>query len=101
VEAQKDIAQQLYSISKSRRSDQELKPKDKDRLIKELQEVLHKLEPLTLIPKNKKWWKSGRRGAALTDDFIFLVRDKEIKNSDVFQGHFVRIPYSKNFPSEI
>jgi len=80
VEAQKDIAQQLYSISKSIEAIKKLKLEDKDRLIKELQEVYAQVE-LDFDPKNKKWLEEwGEEVQRYQDDFyIFKVRDKEIK----------------------
>ncbi len=80
VEEQKEIAQQLYSIKKSMDAIQATTVADKDRLIKELQEVYAQVE-LNLDPKNKKWledWSS--EAAKYSEDFyVFKVRDKEIK----------------------
>ncbi|WP_339879552.1 methylmalonyl-CoA mutase family protein [uncultured Algoriphagus sp.] len=80
VEEQKEIAQQLYSITKSIEAIENTKVEDKDRLIKELQEVYAQVE-LEFDPKNKKWleeWPS--EAAKYSEDFyVFKVRDKEIK----------------------
>ncbi|MCE7055519.1 methylmalonyl-CoA mutase family protein [Algoriphagus sp. AGSA1] len=80
VEEQKEIAQQLYSISKSIEVIKATKIEDKDRLIKELKEVYAQVE-LEFDPKNKKWleeWAS--ESSKYADDFyVFKVRDKEIK----------------------
>ncbi|SDA52492.1 methylmalonyl-CoA mutase [Algoriphagus alkaliphilus] len=80
VEAQKEIAQQLYSIRKSIEAVKSTQVADVDRLIKELQEVYAQVE-LNLDPKNKKWLEEWPAEAAkYQDDFyIFKVRDKEIK----------------------
>jgi methylmalonyl-CoA mutase len=80
VEDQKEIAQQLYSIQKSIQAIQGTKVVDKDRLIRELQEVYAQVE-LNLDPKNKKWLEEWPQEAAkYGDDFyVFKVRDKEIK----------------------
>lgn len=80
VEDQKEIAQQLYSIQKSMQAIQGTKVVDKDRLIRELQEVYAQVE-LNLDPKNKKWLEEWPEEAAkYGDDFyVFKVRDKEIK----------------------
>lgn len=80
VEAQKEIAQQLYSIQKSIEAIKSTKVADVDRLIKELQEVYAQVE-LNLDPKNKKWLENWPAEAAKYQDdyYIFKVRDKEIK----------------------
>jgi methylmalonyl-CoA mutase len=80
VEAQKEIAQQLYSIQKSIQAIQATTVVGKDRLIKELQEVYAQVE-LSLDPKNKKWLEEWPQEASkYGDDFyVFKVRDKEIK----------------------
>ena len=80
VEEQKEIAQQLYSIQKSMEAIHATSVTDKDRLIKELQEVYAQVE-LNLDPKNKKWLEDWPAEAArYTDDFyVFKVRDKELK----------------------
>ncbi|REG94646.1 methylmalonyl-CoA mutase family protein [Algoriphagus antarcticus] len=80
VEEQREIAQQLYSITKSIEAVENTKVEDRDRLIKELQEVYAQVE-LDFDPKNKKWledWSS--ESAKYSEDFyVFKVRDKEIK----------------------
>ena len=80
VDEQKEIAQQLYSITKSIEAIENTKAVDKDRLVKELQEVYAQVE-LEFDPKNKKWleeWPS--EAAKYNEDFyVFKVRDKEIK----------------------
>ncbi|MCS5489694.1 methylmalonyl-CoA mutase family protein [Algoriphagus limi] len=80
VEEQKEIAQQLYSIKKSMEAISAIKVDDKDRLLKELQEVYAQVE-LNLDPKNKKWLEEWPEEAArYSEDFyVFKVRDKEIK----------------------
>ncbi|TFV97900.1 methylmalonyl-CoA mutase [Algoriphagus kandeliae] len=80
VEEQKEIAQQLYSIKKSMEAIATTKLDDKDRLLKELQEVYSQVE-LNLDPKNKKWLEEWPEEAArYSEDFyVFKVRDKEIK----------------------
>lgn len=80
VEEQKEIAQQLYSIQKSMEAIQSTKVSDKDRLIKELQEVYAQVE-LNLDPKNKKWLEEWPvESARYAEDFyVFKVRDKELK----------------------
>lgn len=80
VEEQKEIAQQLYSIKKSMEAIMNTPVADKDRLIKELDEVYAQVE-LNLDPKNKKWLEEWSEGAARysEDYYVFKVRDKEIK----------------------
>ncbi|GAA0879814.1 methylmalonyl-CoA mutase family protein [Algoriphagus jejuensis] len=80
VEEQKEIAQQLYSINKSIETIKTTKVADRDRLVKELQEVYGQVE-LSLDPKNKKWLEEWPVEAAkYSEDFyVFKVRDKEIK----------------------
>ncbi|NVJ86012.1 MAG: methylmalonyl-CoA mutase family protein [Algoriphagus sp.] len=80
VEEQKEIAQQLFSIKKSIETIERAQLEDKDRLVKELQEVYAQVE-LNLDPKNKKWLEEWPEEAArYTEDFyVFKVRDKEIK----------------------
>lgn len=85
VENQKEIAQKLFSINKSMEAIQSLQVEDKDRLLKELQEIYSQVE-LELDPKNKKWiedWpsESARYGE---DYYVFKVRDKEIKVKTYF-----------------
>lgn len=80
VEEQKEVAQKLYSIHKSMEAIRETKVDDKDRLLKELQEVYEQVE-LELDPKNKKWLEEWPAEAERYRDdyYIFKVRDKEIK----------------------
>ncbi|SFU13671.1 methylmalonyl-CoA mutase [Algoriphagus locisalis] len=80
VDEQKEIAQQLYSITKSIEAIQNTKVEDKDRLIKELQEVYAQVE-LEFDPKNKKWLEEwpGEAAKYAEDFYVFKVRDKEIK----------------------
>ncbi|WP_026954223.1 methylmalonyl-CoA mutase family protein [Algoriphagus vanfongensis] len=80
VEDQKEIAQQLYSIQKSIQAIQQMDVADKDRLIKELEEVYAQVA-LGLDPKNKKWledWPTEQANYA-DDYYVFKVRDKEIR----------------------
>jgi isobutyryl-CoA mutase len=80
VENQKDIAQKLYGVQKSMEVVKSTKVDDKDRLVKELQEVYAQLE-LELDPKNKKWledWPS-KANQFSEDYYVFNVRGKEIK----------------------
>lgn len=80
VEEQKEVAQKLYSIHKSMEAIQVAKVDDRDRLLKELQEVYEQVE-LELDPKNKKlleeWPAEAERYR--DDYYVFKVRDKEIK----------------------
>jgi len=80
VNEQKEIAQQLYSLAKSIKAIENVAVEDKDRLIKELQEVYAQVE-LSLDPKNKKWLEDWEEevGRYTADHYIFKVRDKEIK----------------------
>jgi methylmalonyl-CoA mutase len=80
VGEQKEIAQQLYSIQKSIEVIQATKVVDKDRLVKELQEVFAQVE-LEIDPKNKKWLEEWPAEAARYSDdyYTFKVRDKELK----------------------
>lgn len=80
VEEQKDIAQQLYSIQKSIEAIKSTNVADKDRLIKELQEVYAQVE-LHFDPKNKKWLEEwpGEAAKYQADFYVFKVREKEIK----------------------
>ncbi|RPA68116.1 methylmalonyl-CoA mutase [Cyclobacteriaceae bacterium YHN15] len=80
VEEQKDIAQKLYSVQKTIEAIKSAKVEDQDRIVRELQEVYAQLE-LDLDPKNKKWleeWPSKVKQFS-EDNFVFRVRDKEIK----------------------
>ncbi|MDF2158078.1 methylmalonyl-CoA mutase family protein [Algoriphagus sp. CAU 1675] len=80
VEDQKEIAQQLYSIQKSMDTIQASNVADKDRLIKELQEIYYQVE-LGLDPKNKKWLEEWPEEVSRykEDFYVFKVRDKELK----------------------
>lgn len=80
VEEQKEVAQKLYSIKKSMETIENASIVDKDRLLKELQEVYAQVE-LELDPKNKKWLEEWPAKAQQYRDeyFVFKVRDKEIK----------------------
>jgi isobutyryl-CoA mutase len=80
VEEQKEVAQKLFSIHKSIEAIRSTSVADKDRLIKELEEVYAEVA-LDLDPKNKKWleeWPEKVEKYA-NDFYIFKVRDKEIK----------------------
>ncbi|SNS50413.1 methylmalonyl-CoA mutase [Belliella buryatensis] len=80
VSEQKEVAQKLYSIQKSIEAIQNTQIGDKDRLVKELQEVYAEVE-LELDPKNKKWLEEWPAKAQQYRDeyYVFKVRDKEIK----------------------
>ncbi|MGY6743431.1 MAG: methylmalonyl-CoA mutase family protein [Cecembia sp.] len=80
VEVQKDVAQKLYSVQKSMEAINSMQVEDKDRLIKELQEVYEQLA-LELDPKNKKWLEEWpEKAQKYTEDYyVFKVRDKELK----------------------
>jgi isobutyryl-CoA mutase len=80
VEEQREIAQQLYSIQKSMDVIATTSVADKDRLIKELQEVYAQVA-LHLDPKNKKWLEEWPEEAAqyAGEFYTFKVRNKEIK----------------------
>ena len=84
---QADIAQKLFGIHKTIETIQSLpqfdslaKLDDKDRLIKELQEVYHKLS-LEIDPKNLELLKNWEAKKKHYNDeyYVFKVRDKEIK----------------------
>lgn len=80
VEEQKEVAQKLFSIQKSIQAIQGTSVADKDRLVKELQEVYEEVA-LNLDPKNKKWLEEWpEKVEKYSNDFyVFKVRDKEIK----------------------
>lgn len=80
VEAQGEVAQQLYSIQKSMEVISTAAVTDKDRLIKELQEVYAQVA-LHLDPKNKKWLEEWPAEAASYrgEYYTYLVRGKEIQ----------------------
>ncbi|HTN46211.1 MAG TPA: methylmalonyl-CoA mutase family protein [Flavipsychrobacter sp.] len=77
---QADIAQKLYGIHKTMDTLESMKVEDKDRLIKELQEVYHKLS-LEIDPKNldllKNW--EAKKKHYKDEYYVFKVRDKQIK----------------------
>jgi methylmalonyl-CoA mutase len=77
---QANIAQKLFGIHKTIETLQETKIEDKDRLIKELQEVYQKVT-LEIDPKNLHLlqnWEAKKRH--YQDEFyVFKVRDKELK----------------------
>lgn len=79
-EQQGEIAQQLYSLSKSIDVMKDSKIEDKDRLVKKMEEA-YQTVALELDPKNKlliDTWPA--KAAQYTNDFyIFKVRDKELK----------------------
>ncbi|HOZ51865.1 MAG TPA: methylmalonyl-CoA mutase family protein [Chitinophagaceae bacterium] len=77
---QSDLAQQLFGLHKTIEVISKSKTEDKDRLIKELQQVEQNLY-LEFDPKNKlilDQWKDTK-GNYLNEYFVFKVRDKEIK----------------------
>ncbi|GAB2631585.1 methylmalonyl-CoA mutase family protein [Belliella aquatica] len=80
AEEQKEVAQKLFSITKSIEAIAMTNIEDKDRLVKELQEVYAQVE-LELDPKNKKWLEDWPAKAQKYRDeyYVFKVRDKEIK----------------------
>jgi methylmalonyl-CoA mutase len=80
VEEQKEVAQKLFSITKSIAAIALTNLEDKDRLVKELQEVYAQVA-LELDPKNKKWLEDWPAKAQKYRDeyYVFKVRDKEIK----------------------
>ncbi len=92
VEAQKEIAQQLYSIQKAIETIRGLKVEDQDRLIKEMQEVYEQVA-LGLDPKNKKWLEDwpGKAAQYKGEYYTFKVRDKEIK----IQTHYKSLSQSQ------
>ncbi len=85
VEVQKEVAQKLFSIQKSIQAIAETKIDEKNRLIKELQEVYAQVE-LELDPKNKKWLEEWpEKVAKYAEEFyVFKVRDKEIKIQNAY-----------------
>jgi methylmalonyl-CoA mutase len=80
VEEQGEIAQQLYSIQKSMEVIATAAVADKDRLLKELQEVYAQVA-LHLDSKNKKWLEEWPTEAAMYrgEHYTYLVRGKEIQ----------------------
>ncbi len=80
VDEQKEIAQKLFSISKSIEALKESKVDDKDRIIKGLEETSAQLS-LSFDGHNKKileTWKDKVQQYK-NEFFIFKVRDKEVK----------------------
>lgn len=77
---QADIAQKLFGIHKTIKTIESMKVEDKDRLIKELQEMYHKL-CLEIDPKNLEILKNWEAKKKHYNDeyYVFKVRDKEIK----------------------
>ncbi len=77
---QSDIAQRLFGIHKTIDTLQQSSIEDKDRLIKELQQVYTQVE-LELEPKHKllveKWQEKVQQYR--NEYYVFKVRDKEIK----------------------
>jgi methylmalonyl-CoA mutase len=80
VEEQGEVAQQLYSIQKSMEVIATAQVADKDRLLKELQEVYAQVA-LHLDPKNKKWLEEWPTEAAMYrgEHYTYFVRGKEIQ----------------------
>lgn len=80
AKAQAAIAQKLFGIHKTIETLQESKVEDKDRLIKELQEVYNKMT-LEIDPKNLELLKNweGKKRHYQDEFFVFKVRDKELK----------------------
>ena len=80
VDAQCDIAEQLYSIRNTKKSIEESAMDDKDRLLKGLDERYAELV-LDFDPRNlamlEAWEEKVARYGA--DEYIFKVRDKEIR----------------------
>lgn len=74
------VAQQLFAIHKTIETLEESTIDDKDRLIKELQEVYQK-RSLELDPKNLELLKNweGKKRHYEDEYYVFKVRDKEIK----------------------
>jgi len=80
VLAQAEIAQQLYSLQKSKEAVASLFLENKDNLTAQLEQAYHELE-LQLDGHNKKLlekWPEKVK-AYKAEDFIFKVRDKEIR----------------------
>ncbi len=79
AKVQADIGQKLFGIHKTIETLQESKIEDKDRLIKELQEVYAKVT-LDIDPKNLellKNWEAKKRHYQ-DEYYVFKVRDKEL-----------------------
>ena len=80
VKKQSEIAQKLFGLRKTIDTLQESKIEDKDRLIKQLEEVYSKLS-MDLDPKNLHLlqnWESKKRHYQ-DEYYIFRVREKELK----------------------
>ena len=92
VNAQKDIAQTLYSIKNSIAALKESKVEDKDRIIKGLQETYAQIE-LGFDGHNKKiieGW-ADKVQQYKNEYFIFKVRDKELK----IKTHYESLSHSQ------
>jgi methylmalonyl-CoA mutase len=92
VNAQKDIAQTLYSINNSIAALKESKIEDKDRIIKGLQETYAQVE-LGFDGRNKKiieGW-ADKVQQYKNEYFIFKVRDKELK----IKTHYESLSHSQ------
>ena len=92
VNAQKDIAQTLYSITNSISALKESKIEDKDRIIKGLQETYAQVE-LGFDGHNKKiieGW-ADKVQQYKNEYFIFKVRDKELK----IKTHYESLSHSQ------
>jgi len=80
AQEQAEIAQKLFGIRKTIETLQGSDVEDKDRLVKELEEVYQKLS-LEIDPKNLellKNWETKKRNYQ-DDYYVFKVRDKELK----------------------
>ncbi|OJU74369.1 MAG: methylmalonyl-CoA mutase [Bacteroidetes bacterium 47-18] len=77
---QAEVAQKLYGIHKTMDTIREAAIEDKDRLLKELQEVYHKVS-LDLDPKNLETLKSweAKKANYQNEYYEFKVRDKILK----------------------
>ncbi len=80
TDKQKEIAQKLYGIQKSIDTIEQSNVEDKDRLIKQLQEV-YQTVALDLDPHNKKILEGwdDKKANYQGDEFVYKVRDKEIR----------------------
>ncbi len=92
VNSQKDIAQTLYSITKSIVALKESKVEDKDRIIKGLEETYAQIA-LNFDGRNKKildgWVEKVQQYK--NEFFVFKVRDKELK----IQTHYESLSHSQ------
>lgn len=77
---QSAVAQRLFAVQKTIETLENTKVEDKDRLIKELQEVYQKLT-LELDPKNLQLLQNweGKKRHYQDEYYVFRVRDKELK----------------------